>query len=483
MAKSIVTDLIQIFKSGINAVLPENLVKNCLKYCSTTHQLQLCGENYDLINKNIYIVGTGKAARNMAIEVEKVLGSKIKEGIISIPKGSYDHTSVSTNMFYYEGAENNLPDNYAMNTAKKVEHLVSNLGKDDFLLVLISGGGSALLPLPRHPISLDEKTMLIKKLAHSGADITELNTVRKRISGLKGGQLAIKGKNAQIVALILSDIIGDPLDLIASGPTIKNEDNPLKAIDIIKKYNLYDKLPHSIITVLNETNSFETFPKDMVKNFIIGSNKLSTEAAYYKAMELNYMPIELSNTVSGNVKLIAHKYVQFTKSFCNFLNGNINKVTLKDTVNKLNIPGLSPNFVDSVDDSTYFKERDYCLIFGGEITVEVKGTGKGGRNQQLALEFSNYIHNVKDEINNFDIYFLSAGTDGIDGPTEAAGAIGYIDLISDSKNECLDVNLYLNNNDSYNFYRKFKDGSLHIFTGHTNTNVMDIHLIMIKKCK
>ncbi|CAK1594539.1 unnamed protein product [Parnassius mnemosyne] len=483
MAKSIVTDLIQIFKSSINAVVPGNLVKNCLKYCSSTHRLQLCGEKYDLINKNVYIVGTGKAARNMAYEVEKVLGSKIKEGIISIPKGNYDHTTINTNMFYYEGAKNNLPDKDAMNTAEKVEHLVSNLGKDDFLLVLISGGGSALLPLPRHPISLDEKTMLIKKLAHSGADIKELNTVRKRISGLKGGQLAIKGKNAQIVALILSDIIGDPLDLIASGPTVKNEDNPLQAVDIIKKYNLYENLPHSIVTVLNEINSVETFPKDTVQNFIIGSNKLSTEAAYYKAMELNYMPIELSNIVNGNVKLIAQNYVQLTTSFCNFLNGKINKLTLKDIVNKLDIPGLSPNFVDSIDDSTCFKEKGYCLIFGGEINVEVKGTGKGGRNQQLALEFSNCIHDIKDEINNFDVYFLSAGTDGIDGPTEAAGAIGYSDLISDSKKECLDVNLYLNNNDSYNFYRKFKDGSFHIITGHTNTNVMDIHLIIIKKCK
>lgn len=477
MAKVIVNDLIQIFKSSVTAVLPDSIVKKCLNYSPITQNLKLCDENYDLKNKNVYVVGTGKAAQNMAVEVEKLLSTKITEGIISIPKGSLHQNSVKTNISYYEGAKDNLPDEEAMITAKKIEHLVTNLGKDDFLLVLISGGGSALLPLPTEPISLSEKTKLIKQLAHSGADIKELNTVRKRISALKGGQLALKSKANRTVALILSDIVGDPLDLIASGPTTENTDNPQEALNIIKKYNLFDNLSQSILTVLNQKDQQILFPKEIVKNIVIGSNKLSTEAAAIEAEALNYFPIQLSNIVTGNVKDVALEYANLTKAFCNFLSNKINAATLKNIVDNLNIPGLDSIFINSLDG---IREKDICLILGGEITVEVKGNGLGGRNQQLALEFSYYLNEIKHELNNFDVYFLSAGTDGIDGPTDAAGAIGYLNLISDCETE-LDVNSFLNNNDSYNFYKKFKNGSLHIFTGHTNTNVMDIHLIIIER--
>lgn len=480
MAKSVISDLFKIFKSSVNAVLPENLVKNCLNYSPITQEMILNGKQYDLKNRNVYVVGTGKAAQNMAVEVEKIFGSKIKTGIISIPKGNLNMNAASSNMFFYEGAKNNLPDIDAMATAKKVDDLVTNLGKDDFLLVLISGGGSALLPLPKEPINLEEKTWLIKKLAHSGADITELNTVRKKISSLKGGQLAIKSKSVQTVALILSDIVGDPLDLIASGPTTENNDHPLDALNIVKKYGLIDNLPQSIFTVLNLQDDLKLFPRNSVKNVIIGSNKICTKAAYNEASKLNYKPIELSNVVTGNVKQIANEYINLTKVFCNFLNKKTDKTSLKNLIRNINIPELTTDFIDSLDETS--DTKDFCLIFGGEITVEVKGTGKGGRNQQLALEFSNLLHNVKQDFDNFTIYFLSAGTDGIDGPTDAAGAIGYLDLISDSHKENIDVNLYLENNDSYNFYRKFKEGALHVMTGHTNTNVMDIHLIFIKRC-
>ncbi|XP_014370698.2 glycerate kinase [Papilio machaon] len=478
MAKAIVNDLIQIFKSGVTAVLPENIVKKCLNYSPITQNLKVCEENYDLKNKKVYVIGTGKAAQNMAVEVEKLLGRKITEGIISIPKGSLNKNLIKTNISYYEGAKDNLPDKEAMITAKKIDHLITNLGKDDFLLILISGGGSALLPLPVEPISLSEKTTLIKQLAHSGADIKELNAVRKRISALKGGQLALKSKANKTIALILSDIVGDPLDLIASGPTSENTDNPEDALNIIKKYNLYDKLSQSIITVLEKNYQQKPFPKEIVTNFIIGSNKLSTEAAAIEAIALNYFPIQLSNIVTGNVKEIAFEYANLIKAFCDFLSNKINAPTLKDIIDNLSITGLNSHFVDSLES---IKEKDICLILGGEITVEVKGNGLGGRNHQLALEFSYYLNNIKNKLNNYEIYFLSAGTDGIDGPTDAAGAIGYINLISDCELEQLDVNSYLNNNDSYNFYKKFKNGSLHIKTGHTNTNVMDIHLILIKR--
>lgn len=474
MAKAVISDLLNIFKSSVSAVLPENLIRKSITYNPSNQHLSVVGEKYNLQNKNVYLIGTGKAVQNMAREVEHILNSKIKYGIISIPEGSLNCKAVSENVHYCEGARNNLPDSNSEETTKNIKKLVTKLTKDDLLLVLISGGGSALLSLPKEPIDMKEKTELIKNLANSGADITELNTVRKRLSDIKGGQLTIHAQPATVISLILSDIVGDPLDLIASGPTVENHDDRSKAIHILRKYKLLDNLPDSIKTVIKENVTTEQFSKN-VKNHIIGSNKLTIKAAIDQARNLNYAPLALSNVVTGNVTDIAKEYSKLVKAFCHFLTGNIDKNVLKAKLTSLNIPGVDV-------DENISKDKDICLILGGEITVEVNGTGKGGRNQQLALEFSKYINECTD-VNNFEVYLLSAGTDGIDGPTDAAGAIGYLGLIADSKKEGIDVNIYLEENDSYNFYKDFKNGSLHVITGHTNTNVMDVHLIVIKRKK
>lgn len=478
MAKSVVRDLLQIFKSSFSAVLPENLIRRSLNYNPVNQQLKILDDKYSLQNKNLYLVGSGKAVLRMAREVESILDSKVKEGIISIPEGSLNFTE-NSNVKYYEGAKNNLPDSNAQNTTKKIRDLLTKLDENDMLLVLISGGGSALLSLPKKPVSLEEKTKLIKMLANSGADIQELNTIRKRLSDIKGGQLAIQAHPAKVVSLILSDIVGDPIDLIASGPTVENEDDPTIALRIINKYALFDKIPISIKDALQDTAGGKPFPKNNVKNYVIGSNKLSIAAAQIEAENLHYHSIQLSNAVTGNLKDVAREYATLTKYFCDYLIKKSDEDALVKHVESLNIPGLT---IDHKSLNS-IKNKDICLILGGEITVEVKGNGKGGRNQQLALEFSKYISEFKDNLENLDIYFLSAGTDGIDGPTDAAGAVGYMDLISDAEEDGIDVNKYLENNDSYNFYKQFGDGNLHVITGHTGTNVMDIHLILIKRSK
>ncbi|CAH0401633.1 unnamed protein product [Chilo suppressalis] len=479
MSKCVINNLLQIFKSSISAVLPEKLINNVVQFDPKSEQLSIAGESFSLLNKNLYVIGTGKAVQNMAKEVEKIFGPKIKHGIISIPYGSSCNFTVDGNVIYYEGAQNNLPDANAQATASKVKNLAKQLSNDDILLVLISGGGSALLPLPKEPITLEEKTEIVRKLANAGADITELNTVRKKLSDLKGGQLAIIAQPALVISLILSDIVGDPLDLIASGPTTENKDHQNAAVDIIQKYNLYDQLPNSIKLILGNKNNLETFPRHKVKNLIIGSNKLSIDAAVNECKTLNYSAIPLSNAVTGNVKDIAKKYVKLSKLLCDFMENLIGKEELKDQLLCLDIPG-SNNHIDNICDLE-ISASHVCLILGGEITVEVKGYGKGGRNQQLALEFSNNINETKDNFQNFDVYLLSAGTDGIDGPTDAAGAIGYIDLVPYAKNENIDICKYLTNNDSYNFYKSFDKGLMHVKTSHTNTNVMDIHIILIIK--
>lgn len=479
MAKSVVSDLLSIFKSGITAVLPVNLVKKSVKYNSDSQELTVNGDQFNLHNKNVYMVGTGKAVQNMAKEVEGILSSKIKQGIISIPVGSLNQSVINKNIVYYEGAKNNLPDASAEATALKIKELVTGLGCDDLLLVLISGGGSALLPLPKPPITLAEKTALIKNLANSGAEITEINAVRKRMSDLKGGKLAMKAQPAQVLSLILSDIVDDPLSLIASGPTVEDEDDPCLAIDIIKKYKLYEQVPESIKKVLNQTYIHEQFPKSNVSNYVIGSNKVSIAAALKQAKDLNYVSIPISSTVTGNVKDVASEYGRMTKLFCSYLKEKKSLDEFKEQLKNCEIPGLEIN--DLENDLMGLQHKDVCLILGGEITVEVKGSGIGGRNQQLALEFSKLIHNSRNDFEDFDIYFLSGGTDGIDGPTDAAGAIGYLDLISDAENDNFNIQKVLAENDSYTFYKKFKNGNYHVITGHTNTNVMDLHIIIIRR--
>ena len=481
MAKRIFSDLVQIYKSSVSAVLPDKVIKECINYNPLTEQLIISGLNYNLKHKKMYVVGTGKAVQNMAIEAEKIFGAKIEKGIISIPTGSTISKQHSENVLYIEGARNNLPDQNAVETAKKIKDLVLKLTENDFLLVFLSGGGSALLPLPKEPITLDEKTNLIKKLANSGADIVELNIVRKSISDLKGGNLAKYAFPAEVVTLILSDVVGDPIDIIASGPTSENKDSSFDAINIIKKYSLFEELPSSIKYILERKEDSKEFPKENVKNIVIGSNTISIGAATSAAKSLDLCPVELSNTIVGNVTDIATKYAGLVRVFCDFKIGNIDIHNLKEKLKILNIPGLKFDIDEKNVATSLIKNKPLCLILGGETTVKINGKGIGGRNQQLALEFSKSIHNLRDELQNHKIYFLSAGTDGIDGPTEAAGALGYLDLVSDCKENNIDPDIYINNNDTYNFFRKFRNGELHILTGHTNTNVMDLHLILIKQ--
>ncbi|RZC39415.1 glycerate kinase, partial [Asbolus verrucosus] len=237
----------------------------------------------------------GKAVLGMALELERSLKDKLKMGVVTVPTGIFEKFKVESKIKFIEGARNNMPDEEALAGANEIRDLANSLGKDDLLLVLMSGGGSALLPLPVPPITLKEKQDLIKELSTKGADILELNCVRKQISVLKGGGLAELAYPSTVISLILSDIVGDPLDFIASGPTTPNSDNVNDAIAIIKKYNCYDSLSHSIKTVLEQHKSkpsLKCFPPirdgkyEHVENFIIGNNHIAAEAARQHAASL-----------------------------------------------------------------------------------------------------------------------------------------------------------------------------------------------------
>nr|XP_032638877.1 glycerate kinase isoform X2 [Chelonoidis abingdonii] len=354
-------------------------------------------------------------------------------------------------------------------------------------------GGSALLPAPTPPILLEEKEKVTKLLASRGATIQELNTIRKALSLLKGGGLARAAYPAQVLSLILSDVIGNPVDIIASGPTVYSSPSVQGCLQIMTKYNLMSTLPRSVETVLSSSVSDPSGPKDYshVYNVVIGSNSLALEEAKHQAEDLGYWTLILSAGVCGEVSRVAKLYSQLIQFVC-LSTAGLGEDPLRDQVRgdllklaaELEIPGL--NLVDSLKALQGLEsERWVCLLAGGETTVQLQGNGKGGRNQELALQVALELHRAKATgagyvLGKCEVLFLSGGTDGQDGPTEAAGAFSSQELVDKAAQEGLDVETFLSNNDSYTFFSKFRNGHHLLLTGLTGTNVMDIQAILIR---
>ncbi|XP_973880.3 glycerate kinase [Tribolium castaneum] len=464
----------EIFTKSVESVQPQNLITKQVSVSSG--HLTVCGHTYPL-HKPCYVVGFGKAVLGMALELEKLLKDKLKMGVVTVPKGIFENLEIQSSIKFIEGARNNIPDEEALSGALEIKALVESLEKDDLLIVLISGGGSALLPLPRPPVTLTEKQNLIRELSIRGADILELNCVRKQISVLKGGGLAELAFPSRVISLILSDVVGDPLDFIASGPTTPNCDNGKDAITIINKYKCYEGLSAAMRAVLGQKRENCYFPPvkdgkyEHVDNFVIGNNQIAAEAARQHAASFGFQSTIISTSVTGNVAQISQIYADLARTICN----SSSKQTLKDFLETCGLC-VDPSAVDTL--ISFDLAKEICVIAAGEPTVVVNGSGKGGRNQQLALELSVRLNKLN--IKSADISFLSAGTDGIDGPTDAAGAIGTSDLVNNSLEENIKPDDYLNNNDSYTFYSKYLQGEHLIKIGHTGTNVMDIHVMLIK---
>ncbi|XP_030745508.1 glycerate kinase [Sitophilus oryzae] len=475
-----------LFLESVKSVQPSTLIKNKIKV--TESHLSVGGRTFAL-QKPCYIVGFGKAVLGTAVELEKALCDGLQRAIVTVPKGIFEQYPNFKEFLRktecIEGAVNNIPDEDAMDGARKIKELVETLGEDDLLIVLISGGGSALLPLPKPPISLQEKQNLIRSLSKSGANIHELNAIRKQLSVLKGGGLARLARPCPVVSLILSDVVGDPLDVIASGPTVSSLDDPREAIKILEKYNLYTTLPSSIKTVLDSSHqpfqnhstlqdqsSNNTF--NHVFNFVIGTNKIATKAAENLAIENGYQCAVISHKVEADVDVLAGHYSELAREILAGKSCKVMKI-LQELPFELEEDGVEKLM------GFGFKKK-MLLIFAGEPTVVVRGTGKGGRNQQLALSLSLQLNNWQEASpsgKSGNISFLSAGTDGIDGPTDAAGAVGYSGLVRECSGLDINPEPYLKNNDSYGFSSLFRDGECLVRIGHSGTNVMDLHFLLI----
>jgi len=432
----------EIFQAGLQAVDPYKAV--------SLHTEKIKAVFRDGNFRRLFVAGFGKAACPMVSALEDAMGDIIDAGVVITKYGhiSSQQSAVSgqqSKIRIFEAAHP-VPDE---NGVRGTDELISMLkGADEHALVvcLISGGGSALLVSPEAGITLNEKQKITQLLLKAGADITDLNCIRKHISKVKGGRLAEIAYPAKIISLILSDVIGDSLDVIASGPTSPDSMTYNDALDVLRKYGLPDKIPHSISDFLSNgaDGLLPDTPKEgnvifrKAENIIIGSNRIALDAAKQKAEELGFHTEIISSELTGEAKDAAK-----------WLAGEARKRGSAEVQ----------------------KERKpLCLISGGETTVTVKGNGLGGRNTEFSLAFAMEIEGIN------GITFLSAGTDGTDGPTDAAGAFADGMTVQKAKAAGIDPVEYLNDNDSYNFFKKA--GGLFV-TGPTGTNVMDLQIVLM----
>jgi len=436
------TEAIAIFNASLKAVDPVNAVKRFLK--KEGKKLFVKDTSFDLsLFDNIYLIGFGKAGAAMARGVEEILGDDLRAGIVSVKYGHRDKVSAKIKI---NEAAHPVPDEAGMKGAQAIVDFLKQRNERDLIICVISGGGSAILPLPYRGITLAEKQQTTKLLLACGADIKEINAIRKHISQVKGGQLARMAQPATLVTLILSDVIGDPLDSIASGPAAPDQSTFDDCWKILQKYDLLGKIPPAVERHLKSgvENSIPDTPKagdpafSKTHNVIIGSNWEAVAAARDFAQNLGYNTLVLSTFVEGETKDVARVHAAIAKE-----------------VNKTGHP----------------VEKPACIISGGETTVTIRGDGLGGRNQEFVLAAAMDINGMENTV------ILSAGTDGTDGPTDAAGAIADGETIARANQLKLDSLKYLQNNDSYHFFEQLNDL---VKTDPTNTNVMDIRIMLIK---
>lgn len=429
-----------IFDAGLEAVNPVNAVKNHVRLDDLTLNVQ--GTEYNLAEyENIYVIGMGKAAASMAKAVEDILGDKLKGGVVNV---KYGHTA-PLNIIKINEAAHPVPDEAGLRGSQEIIGLLKKTGHKDLVICLISGGGSALLPYPAGNLTLEDKQIVTQSLLECGADIHEINSIRKQISGVKGGRLAALAYPSTLISLILSDVIGDDLDVIASGPTVADTHTFHDCKNIIEKYKLNQTVPNRVIEYIEKgcSGEVEDTPKpdspvfERTQNAVVGSNILAVQAAKEKAQELGYNSLILSTFIHGETEEVAKVHTAIAKE----INSSGNPV-----------------------------KKPACVISGGETTVTIEGKGQGGRNQEFVLASAIDIDGLE------NIVILSAGTDGNDGPTDAAGAIA--DGTTITRAEKLGLNAFesLSENNSYNFFKPLNDL---LITGPTNTNVMDLRIILV----
>ena len=431
---------LRLADAALAAVEPAQAVKRNVQLSGST--LSVAGREYDLDRYDrILVIGAGKAGAPMAQAIEETLEARITAGIVNV---KYGYGGPSKTIEIHE-AGHPIPDEAGVAGARKMVEMLS--GSDDRTLViaLISGGGSALMVAPVDGVTLTDKRQLTDSLLRSGANINEMNTVRKHLSLVKGGGLARLAMPADIISLMVSDVIGSPLDVIASGPTVADTSTFSDAWGVVEKYGLIENLPASIRRHFEAglAGQIPDTPKpgdpifDKTVNVIVTSNEIAANAAIEQASKEGLNTLLLSTWVEGEAREIAHVATAIAKE-------------IEYSGNPVPAPA--------------------CIVSGGETTVNVRGQGVGGRNQEMALAAAIQMAGLQRSL------VMTLATDGSDGPNDAAGGIVDGNTVDKAVRAGLDPNAFLANNDSYNFFKQIDD---QLITGPTNTNVNDLLFILV----
>jgi len=420
---------LEIFNHALRSVLPESLIKESVRL--EGENLIILDENYDLGKfDRIHVLGSGKASAGMAGAIQKILGKRIEDGFVVSNK-----PEIPLNVIKFFESSHPIPTEKSIMAASILIERISRLSENDLFIYLLSGGSSSLVEKPIPPIGLEELKETTDILLQKGISIQEINVVRKHLSMIKGGRLGELTRATGIV-LVISDVIGDDLETIGSAPLYYDSSNYKETYDLLEEYDLWSRIPENVKIVVEKgvRGEVKETPKKENKNirhFIIGSNLRALEGAKKRAEEFGLRTRIVNSKLRGEARNAAKDIVSMGKEMA----------------------------------------EKTCLLFGGETTVTLRGRGEGGRNQEMCLSA------LKEIGNNRNIVFLSAGTDGIDGNSKAAGAIVDYRSYKNARKLNLDIDKYLRNNDTYNFLDQ--TGDL-IITGPTGTNVMDVTILIVR---
>ena len=431
----------RILAAALEAVEPEAAVKRHMH--KNGKHLFIGDHSYDLDRvERVFIVGAGKAGKPMAKAVVEVLDDRLEQGVVVVKEGyAGDVNSIGPISILESGHP--IPDERGCQGAEKIIELLQTTREQDLVVCLISGGGSAILVSPMDGLSLGDIQDLTSTLLASGASINQINALRKHLDKVKGGKLARLAYPAQIATLILSDVVGDPLEVIASGPTVPDPTTFNDVLEILKNLDILNKVPPLILDHLNKGSqgSIQENPKpgdpifEKVANVLVGSNLSAALAAIHQAEKEGFHTSLLTTYLQGEARQVGRVLASIARQ---------------------------------ISSNNHPLPRPACILAGGETTVTLQGDGLGGRNQEMALA------GVMDVANLENVALVTFATDGGDGPTDAAGAV----TTGETLERALELGMhpadYLSNNDSYNFF--YPLGDL-IKTGPTQTNVNDLDFI------
>ena len=433
--------ILTLLETVISAVDPRKLLQNRVTLHKNTLKIDNFQLNLEDYNR-IIVIGGGKASGAMAESLETILGHRIDAGLINVPEGSTHQ--LKERIIELNEAGHPIPTEQGQRGVNRMFDLLKTIDETTLVIFLLSGGGSALLPMPLQGITLDEMRLVTNLLLKCGATINEINVVRKHVSRIKGGRLAVASYPATLLCLILSDVIGDPLSSIASGPTVPDPSTYSDAIQVLRRYGIWEETPQAIRLFLEEglKGNHEESPKPgdprfaKVRNIVLGNNAVALESAAKQAKEMGFNSLLLSSYVSGEARHVGTVFASIARELM-------------------------------VRDKPVSKPA--AILAGGETTVTVTGTGRGGRNGELALNAAFGLAGLE------GVALASFGTDGIDGLSDSAGAIVDGLTIERAKEMGLNPLDFLRNNDSHNFFKQLNDL---IYTGPTGTNVNDV-IIMV----